>query len=131
MQPPAPSCAALREEFKAALIDEFQDTDPVQYAIFWDLFSAEKSRPNTRWSLWATKQAIYAFRGGDITPIIRPSRALGSAPAYAEYNYARNESGRGVNEVFWMRRTPIHFERQRALSAPLGANDVQAAVNCS
>ena len=30
--------ALLREEFKAALVDEFQDTDPVQYEIFRRVF---------------------------------------------------------------------------------------------
>ena len=53
----------LRDEFRAALIDEFQDTDPVQYDIFWNLFS-EGGIPLV--FVGDPKQAIYGFRGGDI-----------------------------------------------------------------
>ena len=30
--------ASLRKQYAAALIDEFQDTDPVQYTIFQTIF---------------------------------------------------------------------------------------------
>ena len=56
--------AKLREEFKAALIDEFQDTDPVQYEIFQKVFLADEKVPV--FFVGDPKQAIYAFRGGDI-----------------------------------------------------------------
>ncbi|MBR4673113.1 MAG: UvrD-helicase domain-containing protein [Victivallales bacterium] len=56
--------AKLRETFHAALIDEFQDTDPVQYDIFRKVFLADESIPV--FLVGDPKQAIYAFRGGDI-----------------------------------------------------------------
>ena len=49
--------------FKALLVDEFQDTDPVQYAIFRDLFGIRK---RILFLIGDPKQAIYAFRGADI-----------------------------------------------------------------
>ncbi len=52
----------LREEFSAALIDEFQDTDPVQYEIFDRIFS--NGAPLV--FVGDPKQAIYGFRSGDI-----------------------------------------------------------------
>ena len=57
----------LREEYKAALVDEFQDTDPVQYDIFRRVFldTADGSRPPI-FFVGDPKQAIYSFRGGDI-----------------------------------------------------------------
>ncbi|MBS1837445.1 MAG: UvrD-helicase domain-containing protein, partial [Actinobacteria bacterium] len=56
--------AALRQRFRAALIDEFQDTDPVQWDIFSTLFGSDGS---TRLILVGDpKQAIYSFRGADI-----------------------------------------------------------------
>ncbi len=55
---------SLRETFRAALIDEFQDTDPVQYEIFKKVFLADQSIPV--FFVGDPKQAIYAFRGGDI-----------------------------------------------------------------
>ncbi len=53
----------LRQDFKAALIDEFQDTDPVQYDIFRRVF-LEGDLP--LFFVGDPKQAIYSFRGGDI-----------------------------------------------------------------
>lgn len=59
--------AKLRAEFKAALIDEFQDTDPVQYDIFRRVFLAPAASPRPiLFFVGDPKQAIYAFRGGDI-----------------------------------------------------------------
>ena len=59
--------ARLREEFKAVLVDEFQDTDPVQYDIFRLVFlnPSDGSRPPL-FFVGDPKQAIYSFRGGDI-----------------------------------------------------------------
>ncbi len=54
---------SIRKKFKAALIDEFQDTDPVQYEIFNGIFSHEES---ALFLIGDPKQAIYGFRGADI-----------------------------------------------------------------
>jgi exodeoxyribonuclease V beta subunit len=62
--------ASLRTRFKVALIDEFQDTDPVQWQIFSTLFDG----PDTGTSLVLVgdpKQAIYAFRGADVHTYLR------------------------------------------------------------
>lgn len=53
----------LAEEWQVALIDEFQDTDPLQYAIFQAIFVAH-GRP--LFLVGDPKQAIYEFRGADI-----------------------------------------------------------------
>ncbi len=53
--------AVVRRQFHAALIDEFQDTDLVQYEIFRRLF---KSGP--LFLIGDPKQAIYRFRGADV-----------------------------------------------------------------
>lgn len=56
-------CQRIRELFGAALIDEFQDTDPVQYAIFDAVFT-QAGLPLLL--IGDPKQAIYAFRGADV-----------------------------------------------------------------
>ena len=56
--------AGLRESFDAALIDEFQDTDPVQFKIFSKLFGEEKS--HWLFLIGDPKQSIYRFRGADL-----------------------------------------------------------------
>ncbi len=53
----------LRDDFLAAMIDEFQDTDPVQYRIF-DLLFMQAGIPLV--FVGDPKQAIYGFRGGDV-----------------------------------------------------------------
>ncbi len=55
--------ASLRRRFRAGLIDEFQDTDPVQYRIFETLFGQPGS---TLYLIGDPKQAIYGFRGADV-----------------------------------------------------------------
>ncbi len=53
----------LRRRYAAALIDEFQDTDPVQYDIFRRIY-AGANQPV--FLVGDPKQAIYSFRGADI-----------------------------------------------------------------
>jgi exodeoxyribonuclease V beta subunit len=52
---------ALSDEFRAALVDEFQDTDPLQYRIFRRVFSR-----SPLFLIGDPKQAIYGFRGADV-----------------------------------------------------------------
>ncbi|WP_139052900.1 exodeoxyribonuclease V subunit beta [Thiocapsa marina] len=57
----------IRRQFPVALIDEFQDTDPVQYRIFDAVYRVAANDPATALVLIGDpKQAIYAFRGADI-----------------------------------------------------------------
>lgn len=59
--------ATIRRQFPVALIDEFQDTDPVQYRIFDRIYDVAGSDPDTcLLMIGDPKQAIYAFRGADI-----------------------------------------------------------------
>jgi exodeoxyribonuclease V beta subunit len=53
---------AIRKRYPAALIDEFQDTDPLQYEIFTTIFGSG----STLFLIGDPKQAIYGFRGADI-----------------------------------------------------------------
>ncbi|MEM7156367.1 MAG: exodeoxyribonuclease V subunit beta [Myxococcota bacterium] len=62
----------VRRRYRAALIDEFQDTDPIQYRIFRTLYG------NTKQPLFLIgdpKQAIYGFRGADVFTYLRAAKA--------------------------------------------------------
>lgn len=59
----------IRTRFHAALIDEFQDTDPLQYEIFSIVFSNHCPL----YLIGDPKQAIYKFRGADIFAYLRAS----------------------------------------------------------
>ncbi|QKZ03015.1 exodeoxyribonuclease V subunit beta [Pseudomonas eucalypticola] len=66
----------IREQFPVALIDEFQDTDPVQYRIFESIYHIEANQPDSGLFLIGDpKQAIYAFRGADIFTYLRARQA--------------------------------------------------------
>jgi exodeoxyribonuclease V beta subunit len=59
--------ATIRRQFPVALIDEFQDTDPVQYRIFDRIYRVAENHPDTcLLMIGDPKQAIYGFRGADI-----------------------------------------------------------------
>ena len=55
----------LRQRFPCALVDEFQDTDPVQYAIFRHIYVSSEP-PAPLFLVGDPKQAIYSFRGADL-----------------------------------------------------------------
>nr|WP_245749941.1 exodeoxyribonuclease V subunit beta [Marinobacter zhejiangensis] len=58
---------AIRQQFPLVMIDEFQDTDPVQYRIFDTIYRPEANRPESGLLMIGDpKQAIYGFRGADI-----------------------------------------------------------------
>ena len=62
--------ASLQSRFRVALIDEFQDTDPVQWQIFSMLFEGPRSGTSLV-LVGDPKQAIYAFRGADVHTYLR------------------------------------------------------------
>lgn len=58
----------LRLKFTHVLIDEFQDTDEIQWDVFYRAFldTQFNARPSTVVTVGDPKQAIYSFRGSDI-----------------------------------------------------------------
>jgi exodeoxyribonuclease V beta subunit len=63
----------LRSSYPAALIDEFQDTDPVQYEIFRMIY-AGSGLP--LFLIGDPKQAIYSFRGADLFAYLRAAASV-------------------------------------------------------
>ncbi len=61
----------LRRRYQAALIDEFQDTDKLQYSIFTELFAGAEA-PLVL--IGDPKQAIYSFRGADLSAYLSAVR---------------------------------------------------------
>ncbi len=65
----------LRRRYKYALIDEFQDTDEVQWQIFRQIFH-QSDKKNLLYVIGDPKQAIYAFRGADIFTYLRARQEI-------------------------------------------------------
>ncbi len=63
----AAACARLRARYRVVLVDEFQDTDPLQWAILRAAFHGDTSSGTCSLTfIGDPKQAIYAFRGADV-----------------------------------------------------------------
>ena len=63
----------LRQKFHAVIIDEFQDTDPLQWKIFQTTFLDSRS---FLYLVGDPKQAIYRFRGADVYSYLDAKRYL-------------------------------------------------------
>ncbi|EJL05392.1 exodeoxyribonuclease V, beta subunit [Pseudomonas fluorescens Q2-87] len=92
----------IREQFPVALIDEFQDTDPVQYRIFESIYRIEENNPDTGLFLIGDpKQAIYAFRGADIYTYLRAREATEGRLHTLGTNFRSSDAMVGaVNHIF-------------------------------
>jgi len=72
----------VQQSFQAVIIDEFQDTDPIQ----WDIFNTLFLHPNTleNWDgflylVGDPKQSIYAFRQADIYTYLSAAKQIGNS----------------------------------------------------
>ena len=96
----------IRQRYPAALVDEFQDTDPVQYAIFRRVYAGH-TLPLVL--VGDPKQAIYGFRGADIFTYLEARRS-----GKSEYPLDKNWRSdppllRAINTVWSRARRPFLF----------------------
>jgi exodeoxyribonuclease V beta subunit len=68
------ACDRIRARYKIVLVDEFQDTDPVQWEILERAFHGHR----TLVLIGDPKQAIYAFRGADVVTYLVAKESAGS-----------------------------------------------------
>ncbi|CAN5338119.1 exodeoxyribonuclease V subunit beta [soil metagenome] len=68
------ACNRIRTRYRIVLVDEFQDTDPVQWEILERTFHGHRDLV----LIGDPKQAIYAFRGADVVTYLLASSAAGT-----------------------------------------------------
>lgn len=78
----------VRAKYQAVIVDEFQDTDPIQWKIFETLFLHHDLK--AFYLVGDPKQSIYAFRNADIYTYMKASKGL--EIGYLDTNY-RSTSG--------------------------------------
>ena len=73
-EPDAPARIRMSQRWPIVMVDEFQDTDPVQ----WQVIDCAFTGSSTLILIGDPKQAIYAFRGGDIVTYLLASESAGA-----------------------------------------------------
>lgn len=75
-------------QYPVILIDEFQDTSPLQYQIFDQIYQTQANDPHSALLLIGDpKQSIYGFRGADIYSYMKARRATTGRHYVLETNF--------------------------------------------
>jgi len=83
----------LRAQFPVALIDEFQDTSPLQFRIFDRIYRTAENRQDAALLLIGDpKQSIYGFRGADIHSYLSARRATAGRHHVLGTNYRSTQA---------------------------------------
>lgn len=94
---------SINKSYKAALIDEFQDTDPMQYYIFKNIF-----KDSILFLIGDPKQAIYSFRGADIYAYLSALKEENTKKYTLTENWRSEEKLiTAVNTIFSRRKNPF------------------------
>lgn len=102
--------AEIKRRFPVAFIDEFQDTDHIQYAIFQQIYGSDDT------ALWVMigdpKQAIYRFRGADInTYLFAKKQVAESQHRTLLHNYRSSKDLiSGINSFFNYAENPFGLD---------------------
>ena len=91
-----PLLAAVAARYDAALIDEFQDTDPIQWRILRQAFGSGAHRLVM---VGDPKQAIYRFRGGDLATYLTARSEAGASYQLDENRRSTAELIDGLNRL--------------------------------
>jgi exodeoxyribonuclease V beta subunit len=75
----SPARVRMRQRWPIVMVDEFQDTDRVQWQVIDRAFSGQ----STVILIGDPKQAIYAFRGGDIVTYLEAAKTAGDRKTLA------------------------------------------------
>jgi exodeoxyribonuclease V beta subunit len=108
------ACRLLRHRYQVVLVDEFQDTDPVQWEVVRRAFGGGQS---TLVLIGDPKQAIYAFRGADVYAYLDAARR-----ARRRYTLSENwRSDAGLLAAYDALLNPLHVGHPEIPYRPVAA----------
>lgn len=116
----------IRSQYPVALIDEFQDTDALQYNIFNRIYAGQK---DPLIFVGDPKQAIYSFRGADIQTYLKAKSQV-DEPLSLEENFRSSEDFiDAVNTLFSRHSNPFRESKigYQAVKAGRGKAQQEAA----
>lgn len=90
------ACARIRRVFALVLIDEFQDTDPFQWAIVRRCFHGHR----TLVLVGDPKQSIYGFRGAEVLSYLQAVRSADSMFALTENWRSEGDLVEGLAAIY-------------------------------
>ncbi|MBX9712552.1 MAG: UvrD-helicase domain-containing protein, partial [Pseudomonadaceae bacterium] len=108
--------STLRAQYPVALIDEFQDTDPVQYQVFHRIYAEQ----GDLCFVGDPKQAIYAFRGADLATYLKARDEAARQYSLATNHRSTPELIAALNQLF---DRPMPFAEPGLSYPPVGASD--------
>ncbi|MEP3349949.1 MAG: exodeoxyribonuclease V subunit beta [Marinomonas sp.] len=102
----------IRHLYPIALIDEFQDTDAVQYRIFSNVYAPATPDQNALGLIMIgdPKQAIYAFRGADIYTYLAAKKQVDSIFSLATNYRSSAAMIQSVNGLFTTQDKPFRVD---------------------
>lgn len=100
--------ACIRTLYPVAMIDEFQDTDPLQYSIFSRIYL---NNPECGlFMIGDPKQAIYGFRGADIFTYIKARNQVSAHYTLGTNWRSSADMVQAVNQVFALPDSPFIYD---------------------
>lgn len=115
---------ALRNHYKAVIIDEFQDTDPDQWEIFSTLFLHHLPL----YLVGDPKQAIYRFRRADIYTYLEAKKQISSLETL-DTNYRSTPAlVEGLNDLFADLSFPLPRTGEELLYQPVKAGKTEESL---
>ena len=100
---------SISSKYRVALIDEFQDTDPIQYQIFDRIYDNKRVDTGLLF-IGDPKQAIYSFRGADIFTYLKAKRSTGDNYFTMDVNHRSSSAMvKAVNQLFAYHENPFVF----------------------
>lgn len=112
----------LRDRFRVVLVDEFQDTDPVQWQVLSRAFAEESALV----LIGDPKQAIYAFRGADVNAYLSAVTTEGVTVHSLDTNYRTDA---GLVEALGGLLTGTELGDPRIVARPVRAHHRQSRLH--
>jgi exodeoxyribonuclease V beta subunit len=129
----AAAAERLRQRYRIVMVDEFQDTDPIQ----WEILRRAFHRHATLILIGDPKQAIYAFRGADVFSYLDAVQQADQVMSLA-VNRRSDQAlvaaldvllgGTALGDERIVVRTVTADHQQRRLSAPVGKGEVVTPI---
>ena len=111
--------ADINKRFPVIMVDEFQDTDPLQYRIFSTIHQTNRQSSGL-FLIGDPKQAIYAFRGADIFTYIQARRDTATENRFTMTTNYRSTASMvaAVNQLF-KRENPFFLAQGEIAFTPV------------